>query len=104
MSRASRLQYGLPLALFAAAVFLGLQPPSAGLRGDEPAKPSAATAKRVEAIKKHVDAEYASLDALYKHLHSHPELSYSEEQSAARVAKELKALGFDVTETFGGHG
>jgi hippurate hydrolase len=41
---------------------------------------------------------------LYQHLHANPELSLQEEQSAARMAKELKALGFDVTEKVGGHG
>jgi amidohydrolase len=51
-----------------------------------------------------VDAEAKSLDALYKHLHSHPELSYEEEKTAARLAKELKSLGFDVTTNVGGHG
>jgi hippurate hydrolase len=51
-----------------------------------------------------IDREYPSLDALYKHLHTHPELSYHEEQSGARMAKELKELGFSVTEHLGGHG
>ena len=89
----------VPLALFAAVVFTAVRPGAA-----EPPKPSEANAKRLETVRKRVDAEYESLDALYKHLHSHPELSYQEEQSAARVAKELKALGFEVTEKFGGHG
>jgi amidohydrolase len=48
--------------------------------------------------------EYPSLETLYKHLHTHPELSYHEEQSAIRMAKELKQLGFSVTEKVGGHG
>jgi amidohydrolase len=49
-------------------------------------------------------AEYPALEALYKHLHTHPELSYQEEHSAARMAKELRELGFTVTEKIGGHG
>jgi hippurate hydrolase len=61
-------------------------------------------AARAGAIKKCVEAEYASLESLYKHLHSHPELSYQEEQTAARMARELKAAGFDVTTAVGGHG
>jgi hippurate hydrolase len=44
------------------------------------------------------------LEDLYKHLHTHPELSYHEEQSAARMARELRAAGFEVTEKLGGHG
>jgi hippurate hydrolase len=51
-----------------------------------------------------IDAESKSLDALYKHLHSNPELSFEEEKTAARMAKELKLLGFEVTEKVGGHG
>ncbi len=51
-----------------------------------------------------IDAEINSLDALYKHLHTNPELSYEEEKTAARLAKELKTLGFEVTEKVGGHG
>jgi hippurate hydrolase len=61
-------------------------------------------ASRISSIHKQLDAEYASLQAFYKHLHAHPELSFQEEQTAARLAKEIKALGFDVTTGVGGHG
>src|SRR5262249_34175352 len=37
------------------------------------------------------------LVALYKHLHSHPELSFREVQTAARIAEELKKAGAEVT-------
>ncbi len=47
---------------------------------------------------------YPELDALYKHLHQNPELSLQEEKSAARMAVELKKLGFQVKEKIGGHG
>jgi amidohydrolase len=47
------------------------------------------------------DAELPSLLAIYKDLHSHPELSTKEERSAGIVAKELRAAGCDVTENFG---
>src|SRR5580765_2680348 len=59
---------------------------------------------RVDAIKKKIDAEYASLEALYKQFHSNPELSFQEKNSSARVATELKALEFEVTTDVGGHG
>ena len=49
-------------------------------------------------------ADYPELDALYKHLHAHPELSLMEEQTAARLAAELRAAGYTVTEKFGGTG
>jgi hippurate hydrolase len=58
-------------------------------------------AGHVPAIKKKIDAEYASLEALYKQLHANPELAFQEEQTAARMAKELKALGFEVTTKVG---
>ena len=47
------------------------------------------------------DAELPSLLTIYKDLHTHPELSTHEERSAGIVAKELKAVGCDVTEHVG---
>jgi amidohydrolase len=47
------------------------------------------------------DAELPSLLTIYKDLHTHPELSTHEERSAAIVAKELKAAGYEVTEHVG---
>jgi len=44
------------------------------------------------------------LVTLYKHLHAHPELSYYEKETAARMARELRDAGFQVTEGFGGTG
>jgi len=41
---------------------------------------------------------------LYKHFHSNPELSFQEQKTSARVARELRAAGFDVTEGVGGYG
>ncbi len=51
-----------------------------------------------------VAAEYASLEALYRDLHAHPELSLMEVKTAAKIASELRAAGFAVTENFGGTG
>ena len=48
-----------------------------------------------------IQKEYGSLENLYKHLHSNPELSYQEEKTSARIAEELRKLGFEVTEKFG---
>ena len=55
-------------------------------------------------VEKRTATEMADLDALYKHLHSHPEIAFQEEQTAARLTKELQALGFDVTTKIGGTG
>lgn len=40
----------------------------------------------------------------YKERHQNPEISLEEEQTAAALAAELKKVGVEVTEQFGGHG
>ena len=50
---------------------------------------------------KAAEGELPSLLAIYKDVHSHPELSWHEERTAALVAKELRAVGCEVTENFG---
>lgn len=67
------------------------------------AKPNSST-ERQAAVAKRIDAELGRLQDLYKYLHSHPELSYREEQTAVRLAKELREIGFTVAEKLGGHG
>jgi hippurate hydrolase len=57
-----------------------------------------------DAVRARVDQEYPSLFKLYKLLHAHPELSFHEEKTAARVAEELKRAGYAVTTHVGGHG
>src|SRR5947207_9124817 len=47
------------------------------------------------------DAELPSLLTIYKDLHTHPELSAQEQRTAALLAKELKAVGCEVTENVG---
>ncbi len=44
------------------------------------------------------------LEDLYTHFHANPELSFVENKTAARMAEELRALGYDVTEGVGGTG
>jgi len=46
----------------------------------------------------------AHLKNLYEHFHANPELSFVENKTAARMAEELRALGYDVTEGVGGTG
>ena len=69
-----------------------------------PAQGLAAPQDRAAAVHQVVAGELDNLVALYKHLHAHPELSYQEEKTAARLAAELRQLGFTVTEKVGGHG
>ncbi|HEY2568827.1 MAG TPA: amidohydrolase [Candidatus Udaeobacter sp.] len=47
------------------------------------------------------DAELPSLLAIYKDIHTHPELSGHEERTSALIAKELRAAGCQVTEHLG---
>src|SRR5690349_11369033 len=56
------------------------------------------------AIRAAIDKDYDHLEALYKHLHSHPELSLEEKETAARMAAELKEAGIEVTTGIGAHG
>jgi hippurate hydrolase len=51
-----------------------------------------------------LDEIYPKLDALYIDLHKAPELSMKEDKTAARLASELKALGYQVTTKVGGTG
>jgi hippurate hydrolase len=55
-------------------------------------------------IQTRVQEEYPTLEALYKHLHANPELSFQEEKTAKRVATELEQTGFVVTRGVGGYG
>src|SRR5580698_1089872 len=48
-----------------------------------------------------LDTTYPHLDALYKDIHAHPELGFQENATAAKLAKEMRALGFEVTEHVG---
>ncbi len=41
---------------------------------------------------------------VYRWFHSHPELSFYEKETAARLAQEWKAVGAEVTTNIGGHG
>jgi hippurate hydrolase len=54
-----------------------------------------------DAVHKDYDAHLASL---FDHFHRNPELSTVEFETAKRMASELKAAGFEVTENVGGTG
>ncbi len=53
------------------------------------------------AIEASVDSNYEHLDALYKDIHAHPEIAFQEVKTAAKLAAEMRALGFEVTEQVG---
>jgi hippurate hydrolase len=66
---------------------------------NEPRRPAVATPASPDA--RWVEAAYPSLADLYKHLHTHPELSLDETETAARLAAELRKLGAEVIEGIG---
>ncbi len=80
-------------------VALGVACTGRSARADE-----AALKAQVPELKQKIEGEYAYLEGLYKHLHAHPEVSLREEQTASRLTKELRQLGFEVTENVGGFG
>jgi amidohydrolase len=63
-----------------------------------------APACAAEDLKSAIDRDYPSLEALYRSLHSHPELSGQEVETAKRMAQEARDAGFTVTEHVGGTG
>jgi len=54
-----------------------------------------------QSIETSFESEYPKLDALYKDIHAHPELAFQEEKTAAKLAAEMRAIGFVVTEKVG---
>src|SRR5438270_12236279 len=44
-----------------------------------------------------IDAIYPQMRVLYEDLHRNPELSLHEEKTAAKIADQLRKLGYDVT-------
>lgn len=63
----------------------------------------AATSTR-EIVEERVQTEYPALFEFYKDLHAHPELSFHEERSSARVAEKLRKTGCEVTPGVGKYG
>ena len=53
------------------------------------------------AIATSLESDYPKLDALYKDIHAHPELAFQEVKTAAKLAAEMRAIGFEVTEGIG---
>ena len=63
------------------------------------------TTKADSTIESDISADYQDyLKPLFIHFHKNPELSLVEFKTAARMAKELRAAGFTVTEKVGATG
>src|SRR5439155_15344313 len=57
-----------------------------------------------EIVHARLEKEYSDLFELYQHLHTHPELSFEEEKTSARVAEELRKAGYEVATGVGKRG
>ncbi len=55
-------------------------------------------------LSEEVNAVFPEQEALYLDLHRHPELSLHEQQTAAKLAARVRALGYEVTTGVGGTG
>jgi amidohydrolase len=77
----------IPVALFVTAL--------------SPAQAEMDVARLKAAIEASFEADYPKLDALYRDIHAHPELAFQETNTAAKLAAEMRALGFEVTEKVG---
>ncbi|KKC25656.1 amidohydrolase [Sphingomonas sp. SRS2] len=62
------------------------------------------TPGRADPLSQAVAADMHSLTAIYRDLHTHPELSFKEGRSAGIMAAEAKKAGFTVTTGVGGTG
>ncbi|MCP3442453.1 amidohydrolase [Bradyrhizobium sp. CCGUVB14] len=84
------MQFAKPL--FAAFALVLLAPP---------AHAELDVASLKQSIEASFERDYPKLDALYKDIHAHPELAFQEEKTAAKLASEMRAAGFEVTEKVG---
>ena len=51
-----------------------------------------------------IKEELPYLKALYLDIHQNPEISLMEKETSIKLANELKKVGFEVEENFGGYG
>ncbi|MGJ5154856.1 MULTISPECIES: amidohydrolase [unclassified Bradyrhizobium] len=79
--------------LFASVALIALASPPAHAELDVAALTSTIAAS--------LERDYPALDMLYKDLHAHPELAFQEVKTAAKLAEEMRSVGFQVTEKVG---
>ena len=52
----------------------------------------------IDSVNSIVDSDASRITSIFKDLHQHPEIGFTETRTAAIVSKNLKALGFTVSE------
>ncbi len=62
---------------------------------------AATTAAQAQDAGALINGMYPQLEAVYKDLHAHPEIAFQEERTAAKLAAEMRKIGFEVTEKVG---
>jgi amidohydrolase len=62
------------------------------------------TAIQAQSLDTYIQKIYPEIEKTYLHLHQNPELSLQEKETSAYLAKELKKIGYKVTENIGGYG
>lgn len=92
------------LAAVMAAVSIGSVAAAQTPPATSPAAPVPPVAAPQSEIGAAVTKDMDGLMTLYRDLHANPELSLQEVNTAAKLAKRLKALKYDVTEKVGGTG
>lgn len=65
---------------------------------------AAGTVSTKEQVKNLIADDIDYLVDFYKERHQNPEVSLQEKETSARLAEELRKVGFEVTENFGGYG
>ena len=70
----------------------------AGSTGAQPGGVADRFGKEVDA---QIDRHYAGVESLYKDIHASPELAFEEVNTAKKLAKALREIGFEVTEGVG---
>jgi metal-dependent amidase/aminoacylase/carboxypeptidase family protein len=66
------------------------------LRAQTPTQGGDVPAALMEKVSTAVDADGGRLQEIFKDIHQNPELGFMETRTASIVAKELKALGYEV--------
>ena len=99
-----RMKWALAAFGLVASVAAQAQSPFAPSPQAVPIRSAQQIASQRPAVEAILAKNSASLVALYKDLHAHPELGFQEKATAAKLAKLMRAAGYPVTEGVGGTG
>jgi amidohydrolase len=78
--------------------FMQFSAPDVSAETSAPAFDVASVMRTINGV---LDKDYPQLDTLYKDIHSHPEVAFQENRTAALLAADMRKLGLQVTEQVG---